>query len=302
MATAVQGSSRTVRTSVRRHRRDGARLARGSSRRRRRSRRRATPRAAAEKIERADAPDRGPGHQVRLLPAGLDHRPRDGQGRRVLVLPPGGRARATSSSTARPPTCSPIATATTSASGPRSQSSPRSPISTPSRCCPGIPASRACTATATTPRPASCSTPTRARTSRRIAHEFEQELGYQFLIGIEPEMMWLRKPRPGEMPEGVTKPYCYHIHQFEELRPVLLDVVEYGQALGPRHELRRPRGRSGPAGAELPLRPAGPDGGQHHHLPAGVRRGRRASTTCWRASCPSRSPACRPTAITITSR
>ena len=34
------------------------------------------------------------------------------------------------------------------------------------------------------------------------------------------------------MPEGVTKPYCYHIHQFEELRPVLLDVVEYGQALG----------------------------------------------------------------------
>ena len=32
--------------------------------------------------------------------------------------------------------------------------------------------------------------------------------------------------------EGVTKPYCYHIHQFEELRPVLLDVVEYGQELG----------------------------------------------------------------------
>jgi glutamine synthetase len=30
----------------------------------------------------------------------------------------------------------------------------------------------------------------------------------------------------------VTKPFCYHIHQFEELRPVLLDVVEYGQALG----------------------------------------------------------------------
>ena len=45
-------------------------------------------------------------------------------------------------------------------------------------------------------------------------------------------MMWLRKPREGEEPQGVTKPYCYHIHQFEELRPVLLDVVEYGQALG----------------------------------------------------------------------
>jgi glutamine synthetase len=45
-------------------------------------------------------------------------------------------------------------------------------------------------------------------------------------------MMWLKKPEPGQPPEGVTKPYCYHIHQFEELRPVLMDVVEYGQALG----------------------------------------------------------------------
>jgi glutamine synthetase len=67
---------------------------------------------------------------------------------------------------------------------------------------------------------------------KRIAHEFEQELGYQFLIGIEPEMMWLRRSADGEPPEGVTRPYCYHIHQFEQLRPVLLDVVEYGQALG----------------------------------------------------------------------
>jgi len=67
---------------------------------------------------------------------------------------------------------------------------------------------------------------------RRVAHEFEQELGLQFLIGIEPEMMWLRRSEDGSPPAGVTKPYCYHIHQFEELRPVLLDVVEYGQALG----------------------------------------------------------------------
>ena len=62
--------------------------------------------------------------------------------------------------------------------------------------------------------------------------EFEQELGYSFLIGIEPEMMWLKRARTARSREGVTKPYCYHIHQFEELRPVLLDVVEYGQALG----------------------------------------------------------------------
>jgi glutamine synthetase len=67
---------------------------------------------------------------------------------------------------------------------------------------------------------------------KNVAYEFEQELGLQFLIGIEPEMMWLKKPEDGAVPEGVTKPYCYHIHQFEELRPVLMDVVEYGQALG----------------------------------------------------------------------
>jgi glutamine synthetase len=67
---------------------------------------------------------------------------------------------------------------------------------------------------------------------KRIAHEFEQELGYQFLIGIEPETMWLKLSDDGSPPEGVTKPYCYHIHQFEELRPVLLDVVDWGQKLG----------------------------------------------------------------------
>jgi glutamine synthetase len=67
---------------------------------------------------------------------------------------------------------------------------------------------------------------------KRVAHAFEQELGYQFLIGIEPETMWLKLGEDGAEPEGVTKPYCYHIHQFEELRPVLLDVVEWCQALG----------------------------------------------------------------------
>jgi len=32
---------------------------------------------------------------------------------------------------------------------------------------------------------------------KRIAHEFEQELGYQFLIGVEPEMMWLKRGADG---------------------------------------------------------------------------------------------------------
>src|SRR6201984_275146 len=43
---------------------------------------------------------------------------------------------------------------------------------------------------------------------KKVAHELETELGYQFLIGIEPEMMWLKKPVAGEMPEGGNKPYC----------------------------------------------------------------------------------------------
>ena len=66
---------------------------------------------------------------------------------------------------------------------------------------------------------------------KRVVSEFEKELGLNFIIGIEPEMMWMRRNEEGDA-EGVTKPYCYHIHMFEELRPVLLDVVDYGQRLG----------------------------------------------------------------------
>jgi glutamine synthetase len=67
---------------------------------------------------------------------------------------------------------------------------------------------------------------------KRIAHDVEEELGYSFLCGIEPEMMWLKRGEDGGPPEGVTKPWCYHINQFEELRPVILDVVRYGRGLG----------------------------------------------------------------------
>jgi glutamine synthetase len=70
---------------------------------------------------------------------------------------------------------------------------------------------------------------------KRITNEVEQELGYTFLCGIEPEMMWLKRPKSSTDPaqaEGITKPWCYHINQFEELRPVILDVIEYGRELG----------------------------------------------------------------------
>ena len=50
--------------------------------------------------------------------------------------------------------------------------------------------------------------------------------------GTDPEMMWLRKGENGAMVGGVTKRNCYHIDQFEELRPVFLKVIEYGRAMG----------------------------------------------------------------------
>ncbi|MDQ3889287.1 MAG: glutamine synthetase family protein [Actinomycetota bacterium] len=67
---------------------------------------------------------------------------------------------------------------------------------------------------------------------KRLVNDVEQELGYTFLCGIEPEMMWLRKTDDPNEAEGLTKPWCYHINQFEELRPIILDVIEYAERLG----------------------------------------------------------------------
>src|SRR5205823_2842074 len=53
-----------------------------------------------------------------------------------------------------------------------------------------------------------------------------------FLCGIEPEMMWMKKTDDPNDAVGLTKPWCYHINQFEELREIILDVVDYGERLG----------------------------------------------------------------------
>ena len=108
---------------------------------------------------------------------------------------------------------------------------------------------------------------------KRVVSEFEEELGLNFVIGIEPEMMWMRRGEAQGEVEGVTKPYCYHIHQFEELRPVLLDVVDYGQRMG--LDMSYGDHEDAPGQLELNFRfdRAGPHRGQHHHLPADLRRG-----------------------------
>ena len=71
------------------------------------------------------------------------------------------------------------------------------------------------------------------RGNLRIIHdEFQSKHKMHLRAGTEPEMMWLKKEADGSIGDGVTKPNCYHIDQFEELRPAFLKVIEYSQAMG----------------------------------------------------------------------
>ena len=72
------------------------------------------------------------------------------------------------------------------------------------------------------------------RGNLRILHEeFKKKHGGLHLRhGCEPEMMWLKKGEDGLPDGGYTKPNCYHIDQFEMLRPVFMKVIEYGRAMG----------------------------------------------------------------------
>ena len=72
------------------------------------------------------------------------------------------------------------------------------------------------------------------RGNLRIIHdEFKAKHdGLHLRIGTEPEMMWLKKGEDGLPAGGFSKPNCYHIDQFESLRPVFMKVIEYAQAMG----------------------------------------------------------------------
>lgn len=72
------------------------------------------------------------------------------------------------------------------------------------------------------------------RGNLRIIHdEFKEKYnGMHLRAGTEPEMMWLKRGEDGKPNGGVTKPNCYHIDQFEELRPAFMQVIEYAQAMG----------------------------------------------------------------------
>ncbi|HEY2340958.1 MAG TPA: hypothetical protein VGH75_10545, partial [Steroidobacteraceae bacterium] len=72
------------------------------------------------------------------------------------------------------------------------------------------------------------------RGNLRILHQaFKQgHNGLHLRHGCEPEMMWLRKGEDGLPAGGFSKPNCYHIDQFESLRPVFMRVIEYARAMG----------------------------------------------------------------------
>lgn len=71
------------------------------------------------------------------------------------------------------------------------------------------------------------------RGNLRIIHgEFQKQHGLHLRHGCEPEMMWLKKGPDGIPNAGYTKPNCYHIDQFEALRPVFMRVIEYAREMG----------------------------------------------------------------------
>jgi len=65
-----------------------------------------------------------------------------------------------------------------------------------------------------------------------IHDEFQKKHKMHMRAGTEPEMMWLKLDENKQLQGGVTKPNCYHIDQFEELRPAFMQVIEYGEKMG----------------------------------------------------------------------
>ena len=99
---------------------------------------------------------------------------------------------------------------------------------------------------------------------------------------LEPEMMWLKLNADGTPSvEGMTKPYCYHIDQFSRVPADHPQGDRVRPEDGPRHDPGRPRGRPGPARAELQLRPRRGDGRQPHDLPPDLPAGRAASCSAF---------------------
>ena len=68
---------------------------------------------------------------------------------------------------------------------------------------------------------------------RRIHKKFQEDHdGLHLRVGCEPEMLWLKPGDDSRPYYETTKPYAYHIDQFEELSDVWLRVYDYATAMG----------------------------------------------------------------------
>lgn len=65
----------------------------------------------------------------------------------------------------------------------------------------------------------------------RLEERLSREQGMQMFCGVEPEMMWLRRDGEGRLEHTTSAFSFYEISNFQELQPVLLDLIEYGRAL-----------------------------------------------------------------------
>ena len=267
-----QRGRRNSGTSLRRRR--GRRAAIQPDRARARDARGGAHPARPAREDRGDhAAHRGRGHQVRVLPAGLRHRPRDGQGRRLVVLLAGGREGLPAGLRRdREPVHGPLRRLhrvrprgvragrdgrPRHVRGAAVGSARRARLLRLLRHGDGRAARR---------RPAAEPQADRARVRdrarpavpdrHRARDDVAQEAGAGRDAGGRHQAVLLPHPPVRGAPSGA--------HGRGRLRA----------AARPRHVLRRPRGRPRPARAELPLRPPGPDGRQHHDVPPGLRRGR----------------------------
>jgi len=94
------------------------------------------------------------------------------------------------------------------------------------------------------------------RGNLRLIHEAftKTHSGLHLRHGCEPEMMWLKKGATGCRTGGFSKPNCYHIDQFESLRPVFYARTRVFARDGPGHDPGRSRGCTRAARAQLPVR------------------------------------------------
>jgi glutamine synthetase len=66
----------------------------------------------------------------------------------------------------------------------------------------------------------------------RVENEIRSATGLGIFCGIEPEMMWLRKPEDGPLEHTTSALSFYEVSSFQDLEPVLLDILSYGKGLG----------------------------------------------------------------------